>query len=157
MPCGIYLSIRPLIRFSLLCVEFVDRETLIRIRGVSISKNALTGLFLNNEKISLDIMRAFLICFRSDNRCGKWFLLCLIFFLDTGVTCVSFMFEITVVNFCFSDINSTNAILLLKDCQVSITISLRFFSLSFEQGDWPNNILVIQMSSTKFLFSTYPF
>jgi len=67
MSCFIYLSIRPLIRFSLLCVEFVDRETLIRIRGVSISKNALTGLFLNNEKISLDIMRAFLICFRSDN------------------------------------------------------------------------------------------
>ncbi|XP_021302833.1 uncharacterized protein LOC110430130 isoform X3 [Sorghum bicolor] len=44
-----------------------EEETLIRIRGVSISKNALTGLFLNNEKISLDIMRAFLICFRSDN------------------------------------------------------------------------------------------
>ena len=80
-----------------------------------------------------------------------------IIFLDTGVTCVSFLFDITVVNFCFGDINSTHATLLLDDFQVSITISLRFSSLSFEQGDWPNNIQVIQMSSTKFLFSTYPF
>jgi DNA primase large subunit len=53
------------------------------------------------------------------------------------VSCVSFLFDITVVNFCFSDINSTRAILLLDNLQVSITISLRFFSLSFELDDWP--------------------
>ena len=53
------------------------------------------------------------------------------------VSCVSFLFDITVVNFCFSDINSTHAILLLDNLQVSITISLRFFSISFELDDWP--------------------
>lgn len=49
-----------------------EEDALIRIKGVTIPTHILTE-FLTNDKISVDIIRAFLICFRSDVSPGTRF------------------------------------------------------------------------------------